>query len=220
MGQPTCASDTLRHILRDIWNFTGYQTSDTGALEDVYKEHKYVATEQEAACVSLINGTTDVCSGAVYHDAVLGCGADAVNAALRRTFRLRFQLGLFDPVESSPYWSTPLSAVATPAARALNALSARESMVLLKHSAGAPGALPWAPVKRTRCWPSSVSCIWPMSSTTSGEKYACGLCTSYSNCWRTVSKLTKPPVPGALVMKAVPSAQTSAIACSNSERVI
>jgi beta-D-xylosidase 4 len=145
MGQPTCASDTLRHILRDIWNFTGYQTSDTGALEDVYKEHKYVATEQEAACVSLINGTTDVCSGAVYHDAVLGCGADAVNAALRRTFRLRFQLGLFDPIAAdTPYWLTPLSSIGTPEASAFSALATRESMVLLKNAPGA-GALPWAP---------------------------------------------------------------------------
>jgi beta-D-xylosidase 4 len=143
-GQPTCASQFLTDIIRGKWNFSGYITSDTGALEDVYREHKYVATEQEAACVSLINGTTDVDSGAVYHDSLLGCPKEAINAALRRTFRLKFELGLFDPIDSSPYWSTPLSSIATPAAAALNALATRESMVVLKNTRGAPGALPWA----------------------------------------------------------------------------
>jgi hypothetical protein len=42
-----------------------------GALEDIYEEHKYVATEQEAACAAIVNGTCDVCSGAVYHDALI-----------------------------------------------------------------------------------------------------------------------------------------------------
>ena len=147
-GQPTCASQYLADILRKDWGFQGYMTSDTGALEDVYRQHKYVATEQEAACVSLINGTTDVCSGAVYHDSLLGCPREAINAALRRTFRLRFQLGLFDPLDSSPYWSTPLSSIGSAAAQGLNALATRQSLVLLKHSAGAPGALPWAPGAR------------------------------------------------------------------------
>ena len=144
-SEPTCASQFLTDILRGQWNFTGYITSDTGALEDVYREHKYVATEAEAACVSLINGTTDVCSGAVYHDALLTCPQEAINAALRRTFTLRFALGLFDPIDSTPYWSTPLSSIGTPQAHALNLLATRESMVLLKHSRGARGALPWAP---------------------------------------------------------------------------
>jgi beta-D-xylosidase 4 len=144
-GQPACASQVLTDVLRGKWNFTGYITSDSGALENVYKDHHYVATEQEAACVSLINGTTDVCSGAVYHNAVLGCPKDAITAALRRTFTLRFRLGLFDPPASTPYWSTPLSSIATPAAAALNADATRQSFVLLKHSPGVPGALPWAP---------------------------------------------------------------------------
>ena len=141
-GEPTCASQFLSDIIRGKWNFTGYITSDTGALEDVYLEHKYVDTEQEAACVSLINGTTDVDSGHVYHDMLLGCPKEYIDAALRRTFRLRFQLGLFDPIESSPYWSTPLSAIATPAAAAMNNLATRESMVLLKNSP--KGGLPWS----------------------------------------------------------------------------
>lgn len=51
-GVPTCASSFLTSVLRGTWNFTGYITSDTGALEDIYQQHKYVATEVEAAAVS------------------------------------------------------------------------------------------------------------------------------------------------------------------------
>jgi len=51
-GVPTCASSFLTSVLRGAWNFTGYITSDSGALEDIYQQHKYVATEVEAAAVS------------------------------------------------------------------------------------------------------------------------------------------------------------------------
>ena len=136
-GVPTCASDFLTSVLRGKWGFDGYISSDTGAIEDIYKEHKYVVTEAEAACVALVNGTTDVCSGAPYHNALMQCPHDAINAALFRTFKLRFQLGLFDP-PTSPYWNTPLSVVDTDASRALNLLATRESMVLLKNDAFLP----------------------------------------------------------------------------------
>lgn len=105
---------------------------------------QYVKTEAEAACVALVNGTTDVCSGVPYHSALMSCPHDAINAALFRTFKLRFQLGLFDPIANQPYWNTPLSAVDTPASRALNAQATRESMVLLKNVGG---FLPLAPGK-------------------------------------------------------------------------
>ena len=91
-GVPTCASDTLTSVLRGAWNFSGYITSDSGAIEDVYlpfpKGHHYVDTPAEAACVSIRNGTTDVCSGAVYHDALMDsvssglCSRADVDAAL------------------------------------------------------------------------------------------------------------------------------------------
>ncbi len=144
-GQPSCASDVLRTVLRDAWNFTGYITSDSGAIEDVYQQHHYVATEAEAACVSIRNGSCDVCSGAVYHDALMQsvanglCARADVDAALYRTFALRMQLGLFDPIEDQPYWHVPLSAVDTSESEALNLLATLSSMVLLKNT---PRVLP------------------------------------------------------------------------------
>ncbi len=49
--------------------------------------------------------------------------------------QLRFELGLFDPIEDQPYWHVPPSAVNTPESQALNLLATRQSMVLLKNDA-------------------------------------------------------------------------------------
>ena len=154
-GQPACASDTLTSVLRGAWGFSGYITSDSGALEDVYlpfpKGHHYVNTEAEAACVSIRNGTTDVCSGAVYHDSLMDsvssglCSRADVDAALYRTMMVRMKAGLFDPIEDQPYWHTPLTAVNTPASEDANLRATLSSMVLLKHDGS---TLPFARGKR------------------------------------------------------------------------
>ena len=76
----------------------------------------------------------------MYYDSLLAgvkaglCSRADVDAALVNTFRLRFQLGLFDPVEDQPYWRVPPTEVATAAANATNALAALSSMILLKNT--------------------------------------------------------------------------------------
>lgn len=39
-GAPTCSHPFLSTVLRDTWGFSGYMTSDTGAVEDIYQSHK------------------------------------------------------------------------------------------------------------------------------------------------------------------------------------
>jgi hypothetical protein len=86
-----------------------------------------------------------------YHDGLLAgvaagyCTQADVNAALTNTFTLRFQLGLFDPAESQPFWHVPTSAIATQASQDLNLLATLSSLVLLQvqprqHSFGTCGA--------------------------------------------------------------------------------
>ena len=88
---------------------------------------------------ALRDGQTDVCSGNVYANSLLPALAaglvarEDVDLALSHTLKLRMRLGLFDPPSSSPYWSTPLTAVGTPASAATNLLVTQSSMVLLKH---------------------------------------------------------------------------------------
>lgn len=38
-GIPTCANPMLSAKLSE-WGYDGYITSDTGAIDDIYKEHK------------------------------------------------------------------------------------------------------------------------------------------------------------------------------------
>ena len=143
-GVPTCANAFLASVLRATWNFSGYMTSDTGAIESIYNAHHYVKTDAEAACVAIEDGTTDVCSGPTYHDNVLGCSSAAINASLSRTFGMRMNLGLFDPIDDQPYWRIPIESVDTQASRDLNLLATQKSLVLLKNS----GVLPLSPGKK------------------------------------------------------------------------
>jgi beta-glucosidase-like glycosyl hydrolase len=39
-GVPTCADARLNKILRETWGYTGYITSDTDAVGDIFSQHK------------------------------------------------------------------------------------------------------------------------------------------------------------------------------------
>lgn len=65
LGVPTCG-DPLMKAARDAWNFTGYVTSDSDAVKDIYASHGYVKTAAEASCVAIRDGGCDVNSGDTY----------------------------------------------------------------------------------------------------------------------------------------------------------
>ena len=49
-GQPCCGNDKLMiDILRNQWKFTGYVTSDCGAIDDFYETHK-MFPDAESSC--------------------------------------------------------------------------------------------------------------------------------------------------------------------------
>ncbi len=88
-GVPTCASPFLSNVLRGAWGFDGYITSDTGAIEDIYKAHHFSDSMEAAACAALVNGTTDVCSGFPYFlDLLKVCAWSFVFAARGPACRL------------------------------------------------------------------------------------------------------------------------------------
>ena len=107
--------------------------------QNIAHDHNYTNSSLYSVPVALRDGQTDVCSGGVYSGELLPALAagliarEDIDLALSHTFRMRFQMGLFDPPSSTPYWSVPLSQVGTPAAQAANLLATQESMVLLKH---------------------------------------------------------------------------------------
>ena len=149
-GVPTCANPLLNHVLRNVWGFDGYMTSDTGAISDIYKEHHYTKDGKGATCAALKDGGCDMNSGSVYAsnlldvvaDPTLSCDMEDVKIALRRTLGLRFRLGLFDPIADQPLWNVSKSSVGSVAHSDTNKLATRESMVLLQnqnqHGLGLP----------------------------------------------------------------------------------
>jgi beta-glucosidase len=141
-GAPACASTALLgEHLRDAWGFGGYVVSDCGAVADVYNGHHYSVDMPHAAAAAVKAGTDLECGYRQWQafpsliDAVhqgLIQEADLDNA-LRRLFRARFKLGMFDPASSYAYGQIPMSEVNSPEHRQQSLRAARESMVLLKN---------------------------------------------------------------------------------------
>ncbi|KAF1778483.1 Glycoside hydrolase family 3 [Phytophthora cactorum] len=112
-GIPMCANNALeKTLLRDTLGFDGYITSDSGAVEAISDMHHYADSQCEAARLAILAGT-DINSGKSYE----ACLKDL---ALRHTLKLRFKLGLFDPIEDQPYWNVTPSDVNTAEAKELS----------------------------------------------------------------------------------------------------
>lgn len=141
LGKACCGSaPLLTDILRKEWGFEGYVVSDCNAIHDIYQTHKIVATGAEASALAVKAGT-DLNCGGVYlklADAVREglIGEAEIDAAVKRLFRARFKLGMFDPPERVPYAGLPVSVVDSAPHRELALEAARKSIVLLKNEGG------------------------------------------------------------------------------------
>lgn len=141
-GQPCCGSDLLmQQILRDKWGFTGYVTSDCGAIDDFYNYHKTHTDAKSAAADAVFHGTDIDCGNEAYKalvDAVkTGLITESqIDVSLKRLFTIRFRLGMFDPAEDVKYSAIPLSVLESQAHKELSLQVAHESIVLLKNENG------------------------------------------------------------------------------------
>jgi beta-glucosidase len=160
-GEPGCANTfLLQDRLRGAWKFNGYVVSDCGAIRDITSGHHFVKTMPEAAAISLKKGTDNDCSlptsdVPAYRDAVQQglLSEKNVDLALKRLFRARFQLGMFDPPEQVKYAQIPFSENDSEPHRQLALKAAREAMVLLKND----GVLPLNPATK------SIAVIGPLA---------------------------------------------------------
>jgi beta-glucosidase len=141
-AQPACANTMLlRDHLRDAWKFDGYVVSDCGAVADINTGHHYAPDLAHAAAAAVKAGTDLECGyreGQAFPallDAVRqGLIKESdIDTALRRLFRARFKLGMFDPPSSFAYGRIPMSEVNSSEHRQLSLRAARESIVLLKN---------------------------------------------------------------------------------------
>lgn len=139
MGEACCGSDRLlNQIMRDEWGFDGYVVSDCGAIADIYRNHKIVETAAEAAALAVKSGTDLNCGRtyeALVHAVEKGLiSENDIDVAVRRLFRARIKLGMFDPSEIVPYAQIPYSAVDSEENQAVALEAARKSLVLLKNA--------------------------------------------------------------------------------------
>ena len=128
----------LNDILRTQWGFTGYVVSDCGAVDDIFRRHKLVATAEEASALAVTKGCDLECGSAFR--ALKGALAQGlvreadIDVALVRLFTARMKLGMFDPPERVRWAQIPYSVNDAPEHDRLARRVAQSSIVLLKNS--------------------------------------------------------------------------------------
>lgn len=137
-GVPANASDLLlKQNLRDKWGFDGYVVSDCGAIGDIFYNHHYAKSTEEAAADAVKAGCDLDCGGeysALPNAVKQGLITEAeIDRSVKRLFTARMQLGMFDPPAQVAYAQIPPSVIDSPAHRQLALRTARESVVLLKN---------------------------------------------------------------------------------------
>jgi len=137
-GEACCASrKLLEQILRQEWQFDGYVVSDCGAIHDIYANHKIVATPEEAAALAVKTGC-DLNCGKMYPHLLKAVEQgliteQEIDIAVKRLFKARFLLGMFDPPAMVPYALIPYEKNDCEEHRRLALRAAQESIVLLKN---------------------------------------------------------------------------------------
>ena len=138
-GIPACASEwLLTKVLRDEWGFDGYVVSDCGAILDIFENHNYVETAEEASAIAVKAGCELNC-GPVYEAALLdACKAgliseDEISTAVERLFVARFKLGLLADPEEFPYYDIGEEVIECEKHQKLALEAAREAIILLKN---------------------------------------------------------------------------------------
>jgi len=150
-GVPDCASSfLLTDLLRKQWGFEGYVVSDCDAIGDIWRQHHFVKTPEEAAAAAVKAGC-DLCCGGDYNALVRAVqqgliSEKEIDQALYYTLWTRFKLGLFDPADKVPYSKYTIKDNDTPDHRQVALELARQSLVLLKND----GILPLDRSKRKR----------------------------------------------------------------------
>ena len=138
-GQPCCGNDLLMtDILRQQWKFTGYVTSDCGAIDDFFNFHKTHPNAEAAAADALLHGTDVDCGNVAYKklvDAVKDgkLTEQQIDVSLKRLFMIRMRLGYFDPASMVKWAQVPASTLESPEHKALSLKMAQQSIVLLKN---------------------------------------------------------------------------------------
>lgn len=134
---PCCANPELQSILRGEWGFNGYVVSDCWAISDFYKYQGFSKDAAEAAATAVKSGTDLNCGNSyphlkeAYERGIIE--EEDLDVAVKRLFRARFKLGMFDDEDEVPYAQIPYSENMSEAHAKLALEAAQKSIVLLKN---------------------------------------------------------------------------------------
>lgn len=166
-GTPCHANHRLlTEILRDEWGFDGYVVSDCGGVGNIYEDHKYTETPEDAAAAALNAGVDLECGGygefENTYTAFLGaCLADGritqerLDEAVCRVLAARIKAGQFDDPEKLPWHTLTQDAIGCEAHRKLAYEAAVKSAVLLKND----GALPLKTGMKVAVMGNNAACV-------------------------------------------------------------
>ncbi|MBN1599147.1 MAG: glycoside hydrolase family 3 C-terminal domain-containing protein [Bacteroidales bacterium] len=137
-GQPCCGNDFLMNdFLRNQWGFTGYATSDCGAVDDFYTRHKTHLDAASASADAVLHGTDLECGGSYQAllDAVKNnfISEKDIDVSVKRLFMIRFRLGMFDPDNLVKYSQLEPVIIESDSNKIQSLEMAQKSIVLLKN---------------------------------------------------------------------------------------
>jgi beta-glucosidase len=127
----------LGGVLRQEWGFSGYVTSDGGALQMLYETHHVAADKEGAAREALAAGVDfDLSNGDVYRTLLDQVKQGTVpesqlDAAVGRILATKFRLGLFEHPFVDPDYAEKTTN--SPEHQKLALKAAQEAIVLLKN---------------------------------------------------------------------------------------
>ncbi len=138
-GEACCASPfLLKKVLKDDWGFSGFLTSDCGALEDIYRHHKLCNSAEAAAAMAVKTGMNLNC-GSLYRYALKRAVEKGmvtekeIDGLLFPLLLTRFQLGMFDEEDKVPYNNISIDVVDSKSHKDLAYEAAVKSCVLLEN---------------------------------------------------------------------------------------
>ncbi|WP_213620878.1 glycoside hydrolase family 3 protein [Paenibacillus sp. J22TS3] len=139
-GVPCNVNPEVNHIVKGEWGMDGFVVGDAGDVLGTVNDHRYVHSYAEAVARSVKSGIDSITDD---QEIVVRALQDALeqglleeadlDRALQNTFRVRFRLGEFDPVDRNPYAAVDESLLCAEAHSRLSQRAAKESIVLLKN---------------------------------------------------------------------------------------
>ncbi|MCG3149611.1 MAG: Thermostable beta-glucosidase B [Verrucomicrobiae bacterium] len=148
----------LTDLLRGEWGFQGAVVTDWNAPNTIKNNFKLTANHAETVALGLVAGIDIFCQPGGIHTALTEAvtsglvPASVLDAALRRSLRLRFELGEFDPLDRVWHRQIPPDVIGCSNHVALAREASQKAIVLLKNApvAGRNSPTPLLPLDREK----------------------------------------------------------------------